>query len=60
MAGYFTDRIVVTFDPRQSERSRLTSDADPTPETHADDIHRVVRAAVGSALSMSLRAAVAQ
>jgi pimeloyl-ACP methyl ester carboxylesterase len=48
LAGYFTDRTVVTYDPRQSERSRLTSDADPTPETHADDIHRVIQAAVGS------------
>jgi pimeloyl-ACP methyl ester carboxylesterase len=48
LAGHFTDRTVVTYDPRQSERSRLTSDADPTPETHADDIHRVIRAAVGS------------
>jgi len=48
LADYFTDRTVVTYDPRQSERSRLTSDADPTPETHADDIHRVIQAAVGS------------
>jgi hypothetical protein len=48
LADHFTDRTVVTYDPRQSERSRLTSDADPTPETHADDIHRVIQAAVGS------------
>ncbi len=48
LAGYFTDRTVVTYDPRQSERSRITSASDPTPETHADDIHRVIRAAVGS------------
>jgi pimeloyl-ACP methyl ester carboxylesterase len=48
LAGHFTDRIVITYDPRQSERSQLTTDADPTPETHADDIHRVIRAAVGS------------
>ena len=45
LAGYFTDRTVITYDPRQSERSTLTSDADPTPDTHADDIHRVIRAA---------------
>jgi hypothetical protein len=31
LADHFTDRTVVTYDPRQSERSRLTSDADPTP-----------------------------
>src|SRR4051812_43542721 len=47
LAGHFTDRTVVTYDPRQSERSRLTTAADPTPETHADDIHRVVQVAVG-------------
>ncbi|TCC37474.1 alpha/beta hydrolase [Kribbella capetownensis] len=47
LAGHFTDRIVVTYDPRQSERSKLTTDADPTPETHADDIHQVIQAAVG-------------
>jgi len=48
LAGHFTDRTVVTYDPRQSERSQLTTDADPTPETHADDIHRVIQAAVGA------------
>jgi pimeloyl-ACP methyl ester carboxylesterase len=48
LAGYFTDRTVVTYDPRQSGRSTLTSDSDPTPDDHADDIHRVIRAAAGS------------
>jgi pimeloyl-ACP methyl ester carboxylesterase len=47
LAGHFTARTVVTYDPRQSERSKLTTDADPTPETHADDIHRVIQVAVG-------------
>src|SRR5688500_13093727 len=47
LAGHFTDRTVITYDPRQSERSQLTTDAHPTPETHADDIHRVVQATVG-------------
>jgi pimeloyl-ACP methyl ester carboxylesterase len=47
LAGHFTDRTVITYDPRQSERSKLTTDADPTPEAHADDIHRVIQAAVG-------------
>jgi pimeloyl-ACP methyl ester carboxylesterase len=47
LAGHFTDRTVVTYDPRQSERSKLTTDANPTPQTHADDIHRVIHAAVG-------------
>nr|WP_167218600.1 alpha/beta hydrolase [Kribbella shirazensis] len=47
LAGYLTDRTVVTYDPRQSERSKLTTDVEPNPEIHADDIHRVVQAAVG-------------
>ena len=48
LAGHFTDRTVVTYDPRHSERSTLSTDTDPTPQTHADDIYRVIRAAVGS------------
>lgn len=48
LAGHFTDRTVVTYDPRHSERSKLITDAEPTPETHADDIHRVIQAAVGA------------
>ena len=45
LAGHFTDRTVITYDPRGVERS--TKD-DPTsqstPEQHADDIHRVLQA----------------
>jgi pimeloyl-ACP methyl ester carboxylesterase len=45
LAGHFRDRTVVTYDPRGVERS---SKADPnspsTPEEHADDLHRLVRA----------------
>jgi pimeloyl-ACP methyl ester carboxylesterase len=47
LAGHFTDRTVITYDPRQSERSKRTSAADPTPATHANDIDRVIQAAVG-------------
>ncbi len=43
LAGHFTDRTVVTYDPRGVERS---SKSDPTsestPEQHADDIHRII------------------
>jgi pimeloyl-ACP methyl ester carboxylesterase len=43
LAGHFTDRTVVTYDPRGVERSRK---ADPTsestPDQHADDLHRVI------------------
>jgi pimeloyl-ACP methyl ester carboxylesterase len=44
LAGHFTDRTVVTYDPRGAERS--TKD-DPTsesnPEQHADDLHRIIQ-----------------
>ena len=45
LAGHFTDRTVVTYDPRGVERS---TKADPTSEStpgqHADDLHRIVTA----------------
>jgi len=45
LAGYFTDRTVVTYDPRGVERSRKTDDAtESTPDEHADDVHRVISA----------------
>jgi pimeloyl-ACP methyl ester carboxylesterase len=44
LAGHFTDRTVVTCDPRGSERSQLTEPTTPpTPEQHADDIHRIIQ-----------------
>ncbi|MGY1593704.1 alpha/beta fold hydrolase [Geodermatophilus sp. SYSU D00708] len=45
LAGYFTDRTVVTYDPRGVERSRRTDGADrSTPEEHADDLSRLITA----------------
>jgi pimeloyl-ACP methyl ester carboxylesterase len=45
LAGYFTDRTVVTYDPRGVERSRKADDlTESTPEEHADDVHRVISA----------------
>jgi pimeloyl-ACP methyl ester carboxylesterase len=44
-AGHFTDRTVVTYDPRGSERSKRTDGAaETTPEEHADDLHRIIAA----------------
>lgn len=45
LAGHFTDRTVVTYDPRGVERSRKT-DGSPTstPDDHADDLHRIIEA----------------
>ena len=43
LAGHFTDRTVVTYDPRGVARSERTDDATKsTPEQHADDLHRIV------------------
>jgi pimeloyl-ACP methyl ester carboxylesterase len=43
LAGHFTDRTVVTYDPRGSERSMLIEPTTPpTPEQHADDLHRII------------------
>ncbi|HYH91630.1 MAG TPA: alpha/beta hydrolase [Candidatus Saccharimonadales bacterium] len=44
LARHFTDRTVITYDPRGVERS---TKADPstqsTPEQHADDLHRIIQ-----------------
>lgn len=43
LAGHFTDRTVVTYDPRGAERSVRTDDAtESTPDEHADDLHRLI------------------
>jgi len=44
-AGHFTDRTVVTYDPRGSGRSQRTDGAlITTPDEHADDLHRLISA----------------
>ena len=48
LAGHFTDRTVVTYDPRGAGRSPRTDGKLRTEvEEHADDLHRVI-AALGS------------
>src|SRR5580692_3330822 len=43
LAGHFTDRTVVTYDPRGSDRSRRTDGASrTTTEEQADDLHRLI------------------
>jgi pimeloyl-ACP methyl ester carboxylesterase len=45
LAGHFTDRTVVTYDPRGVGRSERTNGAAPvTPDVHADDLHRLIAA----------------
>lgn len=48
LAGHFTDRTVVSYDPRGSERSVKADPSSPsTPEEHADDLHRLIGALGG-------------
>jgi pimeloyl-ACP methyl ester carboxylesterase len=43
LARHFTDRTVVTYDPRGVERSERTDGAtESTPEEHADDLRRLI------------------
>jgi pimeloyl-ACP methyl ester carboxylesterase len=45
LSKFFTDRTVVTYDPRGSERSVRTDGAtQSTPDEHADDLHRLISA----------------
>ncbi|WP_100447721.1 alpha/beta hydrolase [Glycomyces xiaoerkulensis] len=45
LAGHFTDRTVVTYDPRGSERSeRADATVETSPDEHADDLHRLIEA----------------
>jgi pimeloyl-ACP methyl ester carboxylesterase len=44
LSRHFTDRTVVTYDPRGSDRSTkpdMTSES--TPDQHADDLHRIIQ-----------------
>jgi pimeloyl-ACP methyl ester carboxylesterase len=44
LSGHFTDRTVATYDPRGTERSTLDEPTrPPTPEEHADDLHRIIQ-----------------
>jgi pimeloyl-ACP methyl ester carboxylesterase len=45
LARHFTDRTVVTYDPRGVERSEKTDGAtESTPDQHADDVSRIISA----------------
>jgi pimeloyl-ACP methyl ester carboxylesterase len=48
LAGHFTDRTVVTYDPRGVERSvKDDPSTTSTPAQHADDLHRIIEAQGG-------------
>jgi pimeloyl-ACP methyl ester carboxylesterase len=53
LASHFIDRTVVTYDPRGSERSQLTEPTTPpTPEQHADDLHRIIQELGGGSVDL--------
>ncbi len=53
LAGHFTDRTVVTYDPRGVERSVKDDPATTsTPEQHADDLHRIIEAIGGGPVDL--------
>ncbi|MFD7023025.1 alpha/beta fold hydrolase [Promicromonospora sukumoe] len=52
LSGYFTDRTVVTYDPRGVERSTRTGDDLPVIEHHADDVHRIIEAVGGGPVDL--------
>jgi pimeloyl-ACP methyl ester carboxylesterase len=44
LVGHFTDRTVLTYDPRGMERSTRDPNHELTVEVHAEDYHRVIEA----------------
>ena len=53
LAGHFTDRTVMTYDPRGSERSQKTDPlSTSTPDDHADDLHRLIQAVGGGPVDL--------
>jgi pimeloyl-ACP methyl ester carboxylesterase len=52
LSGYFTDRTIVTYDPRGSERStKPDPSSESTPDEHADDLHLIIKA-IGEPVDM--------
>jgi pimeloyl-ACP methyl ester carboxylesterase len=53
LAGHFTDRTVMTYDPRGSERSEKTDPMSASPpDDHADDLHRLIKAIGGGPVDL--------
>ena len=53
LAGHFTDRTIVTYDPRGAERSNKADPESPsTPDDHADDLHRIIQAIGGGPVDL--------
>jgi pimeloyl-ACP methyl ester carboxylesterase len=53
LSQHFSDRTVVTYDPRGAERSAKTDPTSPvTPDVHADDLHRLIQAIDGGPVDL--------
>jgi pimeloyl-ACP methyl ester carboxylesterase len=53
LSRHYSDRTVVTYDPRGVERSVNTDPTSPaTPEVHADDLHRLIQAIGGGPVDL--------
>jgi pimeloyl-ACP methyl ester carboxylesterase len=53
LSRHFSDRTVVTYDPRGVERSVSTDPTSPvTPEVHADDLHRLIQVIGGGPVDL--------
>jgi pimeloyl-ACP methyl ester carboxylesterase len=53
LSRHFSDRTVVTYDPRGVERSEKTDPTSPaTPDVHADDLHRLIQAIGGGPVDL--------
>ena len=53
LARHVADRTVITYDPRGSERSVLAEPTTPpTPDDHADDLHRIIQEVGGGAVDV--------
>jgi uncharacterized protein YndB with AHSA1/START domain/pimeloyl-ACP methyl ester carboxylesterase len=53
LSQHFSDRTVVTYDPRGVERSVKTDPTSPvTPDVHADDLHRLIQAIGGGPVDL--------
>ncbi len=53
LSQHFSDRTVVTYDPRGVERSVKTDATSPvTPDVHADDLHRLIQAIGGAPVDL--------
>jgi uncharacterized protein YndB with AHSA1/START domain/pimeloyl-ACP methyl ester carboxylesterase len=53
LSRHFSDRTVVTYDPRGVERSVKADPASPvTPDVHADDLHRLIQAIGGGPVDL--------